>query len=338
MMRRPSLSRTVACLVGETFRQSLAQGIFWMLLAVTTVCVLVCASASVENEAPLSRGHDAPDFLPRNDPDAADRDRAERSGVQVVSGELTLVFGSVRVPLARSARDAVRFVQLTLAGGVADTLGVLLCLVWTAGFLPGFLAPQSVAVLLAKPPARWRLLAGKCAGVSTFVLAHAALFVLGTWLALGWRTGVWDAAYLACVPLLVMQFAVFFSFSLVLAVATRNTVACVFGSLVFWIVCWGVNFGRHWLVAQSAGDSVGNWGGLLGSAVEWGYWLLPKPVDFGMMLFDSLEAGDAFGRPQVLDAVQELGAYHPALAVLSSLGFATAMFLVAANHFASTDY
>ena len=42
----------------------------------------------------------------------------------------------------------------TLAGVVADTAGVLLALLWTAGFLPTFLEPAAVTVLLAKPAPR----------------------------------------------------------------------------------------------------------------------------------------------------------------------------------------
>ena len=84
-------------------------------------------------------------------------------------------------------------------------------------------------MLLAKPVPRWLLLAGKFVGVLAFVALQGSLFVGGTWLALGVRTGVWDAAYFLCVPLLLLHFAVFFSFSAMLAVATRSTVACVLG-------------------------------------------------------------------------------------------------------------
>ena len=41
--------------------------------------------------------------------------------------------------------SAVHLLELILAGGVADTLGLLLTLVWTAGFLPGFLDGRSVS-------------------------------------------------------------------------------------------------------------------------------------------------------------------------------------------------
>ena len=182
----------------------------------------------------------------------------------VADGTLSLAFGAVRVAVARDVRTTVHFLQLILAAGVADTLGLLLTLVWTAGFLPGFLAPQAVAVLLAKPVPRWGLLAGKYVGVLAFVLAQAVYFVGGTWLALALRTGVWDAAYLLSIPLLLLQFAVFFGFSLLLAVCFRSTVVCVFGSIAFWGICWAINFGRHAVMAAAAVAGCGKFSTLPG--------------------------------------------------------------------------
>jgi hypothetical protein len=65
----------------------------------------------------------------------------------------------VSVPLARDAKTAACHLELLLAGGVADTLGLLLTLVWTAGFLPQFLDRRHISVLLTKPAPRWCLLA-----------------------------------------------------------------------------------------------------------------------------------------------------------------------------------
>src|SRR5208282_1650338 len=106
------------------------------------------------------------------DKDAHNEHKLKNSGVTVVEGSLSLAFGAVQVAVARDVRAVVHFFQLILAAGVADTLGLLLTLVWTAGFLPGFLAPQAIAVLLAKPVPRWGLLAGKYIGVLVFVLVQ----------------------------------------------------------------------------------------------------------------------------------------------------------------------
>ena len=143
---------------------------------------------------------------------------------------MTLAFGAVSFPVSRERSDAVHFLQLILASGIAGTFGLLLTLVWTAGFVPTFLDPSAASVLLAKPIPRCQLLLGKYFGVLAFVGFQLVIFVALTWLALGVRTKVWDVTYWWSVPLLLIQFAIFYSFSVLLAVVTRSTVACVFGS------------------------------------------------------------------------------------------------------------
>ncbi|MBX9787568.1 MAG: ABC transporter permease [Pirellulales bacterium] len=329
---------TIHQLVRDTFRQSRAQGVFWLLLGISAVCILLCASVNIEGAQQLATPGENPDFLPRNDPRAGDRETLERDGVVVVGGELTLGFGAVRVPLARDAGNAVHALQLALAAGVADTLGVLLALVWTAGFLPGFLDRQSISVLLAKPAPRWALLLGKYAGVLAFVLLQGAIFVGGTWLALGARTGIWDFAYLKSAPLLLLHFGIFFSVSLLLAVCTRSTVASVFGSIAFWLLCWGMNFGRHALVADVAAGSGAQFGQPLLGIVEFGYWFLPKPADLGMLVRDALGAQNFYGQPAVFEAVQAHGLFHPVMSVAASLAFMVLIFWAAVRQFAATDY
>lgn len=330
-------ARVLGWLVRDTFRQSLAYGIFWLLLAVSVLCISVCATFEIDGAATLDQG-EGPDFLPRNDPLAQDREKAKASGVAIVSGQMSLAFGALKLPLARDSRQAVHFIELVLAIGVADTFGLLLTLIWTAGFLPGFLDGRSVSVLLAKPASRWTLLAGKYLGVLCFVLLHATIFVGGTWLALGCRTGIWERTYFWAIPILLLHFAIFFSFSAMLAVCTRSTVVCVFGSLLFWFVCWGMNFGRHAVLAETYQPAQADFAGEAVKLVEAGYWVLPKPADIGLLLYDALDAAQSFGRIAAFQSVQSHGDFHPWLSILASLGFMAVLLTAANRQFGELDY
>jgi hypothetical protein len=285
------------CLVRDTFRQALSSGIFGLMLGVTVLCTAVCLS------------------------------------VRVAPGELSLGFGAVRFPCDQA--HAVGWLELQLAGWIVDGAGLLLALVWTAGFLPSFLEAGSVSVLLAKPLPRWWLLAGQLLGVLVFVALQAALFVGGTWVALGLATGAWEPAYLLAVPMLLLHFTIFFSFSALLAVGTRSAVACVFGSIVFWLVCWGMNFGRHVFLSVPELQSLGS---SLGWVVEAGYWVLPKPADLGILFFDGLHADNSFSKALGIEAVQQQGGFHPVLSIVSSLLFAAAVLAVSAHDFVEADY
>jgi ABC-type transport system involved in multi-copper enzyme maturation permease subunit len=329
----PEGLRVAGWLVRDTFRQAVASGICWLLLGVSTLSILVCLSVSVVGDVKLAKPDEQPDFLPRTAPEAKDKELIKRSAVTVVDGDLRLAFGALRIPLARDARSAVHLLELILAGGVADTLGLLLTLVWTAGFLPGFLDGRSVPVLLAKPTPRWCLLLGKYVGVLSFVFANAVLFVGGTWLAIGLKTGVWDTAYWLSVPLLLLHFAIFFSGSLVLAVCTRSTVVSVFGSIAFWILCWGMNYGRHAATAATKLAPESQFSQSLIWLADLGYWILPKPADLGMLVYDALGGRDYF-QPLFAPGLS----FSFGLSILSSLVFTGWLLWIATKQFESLDY
>jgi hypothetical protein len=254
-------------------------------------------------------------------------------------GELSVGFGAFRAPLFRDGEAAVRFLELVLGEGVAGAGGTVLALVFTAGFLPAFLDPGAAAVLLAKPVPRWFLLAGKYLGVLAFVALQTAAFVAGTWLALGLRTGYWPLGYLLCVPLLLVHFAVVYSVSVLLAVCTRNTVACVFGSVLVWVLCWGLNCGRHAVVALPHLDpAAAPYPAAVAGVVEAAYWVLPKPADLMFVLDQALEAGGQLGPSREIDAAWQAGALSPVLSVLTSLLAAVGVLAVASRRLLAADY
>jgi ABC-type transport system involved in multi-copper enzyme maturation permease subunit len=328
--------QTIHWLIRDTFRQSLANGVFWILLAVSLMTTAVCLSIRVEVDSPAVHGENA-GALTGSDRVGRSTAPTREPGLQVETGHLTMAFGAIRIPLGRDGRSTVKFLELILAGGVADTLGVLLTLIWTAGFLPGFLDRRGISVLLAKPAPRWMLLAGKYVGVLAFVLFHAILFVGGTWLAIGWRTGIWDAAYLYAIPLLLLHFSVFFSVSLLLAVLTRSTVVCVFGTIVFWLIAWGMNYGRHALALQAQAAPNGRFSPAMNCLVDVGYWVMPKPADFGMILYDALDAKNFFGSTFDMSSLAGHG-FSLWLSVLTSLAFTAYILFASARRFATLDY
>jgi hypothetical protein len=297
----PAAPAVLGWLVRDTFRQAQCSGVFALVLAVTLLCVLFCLTATVQ---PAADG-------------------------------LDLAFGAVAVSTGGGLDAAVRSLEANLAGWVGDVIGLALALVWTAGFLPAFLEPGAVVVLLAKPVPRWSLLAGKVLGVLAFVALQFAVFLLGTWLALGLRTGVWDPAYLWCLPLLVLHFAVFFSFSAMLAVATRSTVACLFGSVLFWILCWGMNLGRHVALLWPDLDALSP---AFAHAVEGGYWLLPKPLDFHLLLLDGLQGDHPLRRLVDTQALAARGAWSPAASLLASAACGVVLLVLAACDFLTAEY
>ena len=328
-MNAQSTLATVMQLTRDTFRQAIASGIFWIMLAGTAICVLLCFSVDVSGDVALKAEDEPGLFLPRTS--KTDPETARREGVETVSGSMTLAFGAVSFPIARDRGAAVHFLELCLAWGVAGTIGLLLALVWTAGFVPTFLEPNAAAVLLAKPLARWQLLLGKYVGVLTFVALQVALFVVLTWFALGIRTDVWDVTYWSCIPLMLLQFAIYYSFSVLIAVFTRSTVACVFGSVIFWLLAWGINYGS--VIAHGMPESHSMSSFTL-ALTDVAYWISPKPIDAGMILLGALDADKPMGIT-LLDSGQS---FSPQLSILSSFVIAGVLLGLSGYEFSATDY
>ena len=337
-MNLPAALLAIGWMVRDTLRQSLASRLFWAMLAVSAVCIVFCLGVRAKDapRLPVSPG-ETPYAVPKDDPQVKKLgvEGAVKEGVDVIgTDELSLGFGAFTINTPRGKGDSVRFLQVWLAGLVAGTAGIFLAIIWTAGFLPTFLDPNHATVLLAKPVPRWSLLAGKVLGVLAFVFLQATFFVLGTWLALGMVTGVFDALYLLAIPVLLLHFTAFYSFSAMLAVWTRSTVVCVFGTLLFWVLCWGMNFGRHAMIAHDpAGISDGT-----KAVVEVGYWVLPKPGDLNVIFDDALESrAFAAGVPE-FDEARKKGHLNLYLSALASLAFAAAMFGIAAWEFRNAEY
>lgn len=332
-MDSPALIYALRWFVRETFFQALASKLFWIFLLVTAMCTLFCLGISIEGGESLRPDGDYL-YVPGTNELLA--------GPNPKPGRMNLLFGAFRVLLHRDAEAQVHMIQVVLGSWVAGAGGLLFLLVGTAAFLPEFLQPAAASVLLAKPLPRWLLLAGKFLGVVCFVALQALVFFVLTWLALGLRTGVWSTAYLAGIPLLLVQFATFYSFSVLLAVLTRSTLACVVGVTLFWILALALNFGRHSLVVlpelhpQAQLPS-----GLTAFLADLGYWLMPKPADMIMILERALDAGRdkaTLASLPEMAAAWNRDAIDPLLTVLSSLLFTAVMLVLAGRQLQQTDY
>ena len=337
MLPRNAFS-VVALLTADTFRQARASGISLMMLAVTLLCSLLCLSVKVTGDVALDDPAERVYFLPPVPSEstlAIDPAKARREGVETVRGRISLAFGAVSFPVSRDRADAVRFLETLLGGGIAGTFGLLLALVWTAGFVPTFLDPRAASVLIAKPASRRLLLLGKFAGVLAFVGFQVALFVGLTWTCLGLRTGIWEGAYLGCVPLLLLQFAVFYAFSVLLGVVTRSTVACVFGSVLFWLLSWGINYGSVMAHALPRSQSLPS---TTLALTDLAYWVSPKPIDAALILFNTMDAHHHFETPEVFRVQESRPSFSPRLSILSSFLLCSVLLGLSCHEFDETDY
>lgn len=316
----------------DTVSQSRAAGITTALVLATLLAFVFCLGVSIVGETPPleTRPWENPEVLPASEAQrlGLGPDGVRNEGVDVPTGHLSLFFGAVQVPLTRTGAHAVRLIQVILAAGVADTLGVLLALLWTAGFVPAMLEPAAASVAFSKPVSRGRMLVGKFVGVVAAVGGFAFVFVAATWLALGIRTGIWDVRYFLAVPVLVVHFGTFFAVSTWIAVWTRSAVAAALGTLVFWALCSTINVAR--LDALAGGSGIPAW-------LEALYWPLPKPIDGHLLLASAMSTEESLRGAYDIRKITDLG-YTPEIAILAALPFTIIVLWRAARKLARIDY
>ena len=318
--------RAILALVFDTFRQAVASKLMLLAVCLASLGVLACLSVRVEGPRTLKF---------EGETELLDGNRQPLTSPKAALGRMSIGFGLASVGNFRDSESQVQFFQALLARWAAGVAGTLLLLASTSGFLPEFLKPGASSILLAKPVPRWALLAGKVLGVVAFVAVLSGGFIVGTWLALGLRTGVWKPGYLLAWPLLVLQFVGLYSASVVAATCTRNATASLFAALACWVVCLGVNTSRE---SMNIRDGVPTHPPITRLAIEAGYWALPKPLDLSMMLDRAVSASDHFAGSATIEAVRPASPTGVALSIGSSLLFAVAMLGIAGRQLATTDY
>ena len=261
---------------------------------------------------------------------------ARHEGVETVSGRMTLAFGAVSFPISRDRDDAVHLLELLLAGGIAGTFGLLMTLVWTAGFVPTFLEPGAAVGPARQTGDSPAASAGQVLRRADLRGFQVVLFVALTWLALGLRTGVWDVTYWWCVPLLLVEFAIFYSFSILLAVSPEH------GRLRLRLAP---------VLAAGLGDQLRLRDGsqerpierrfpcAMRTLAEVSYWISPKPIDQGLIFFNALDSPMHFVKPSIFkQALEAWPAYSPAASIISSLMITGVLLLISVREFRAADY
>src|SRR5262249_48644963 len=119
-------------------------------------------------------------------------------------------------------------------------LGLLVSVALTAFFIPNMLQKGTLEPLLVKPIRRWQLLVYKYLGGLTFIFVTTTVVVVGVWLALGLRSGIWAPGFLLIILVLTFFFAVLYAVSTLFGVLTRNAIVALLMTCLFWGALWGI--------------------------------------------------------------------------------------------------
>ena len=154
---------------------------------------------------------------------------------------LVLSYGSLRVfgPLRLPPDQVESLINEIIIGVLSVFLGffgVFASLMVTASVIPRTFEPGEISLLLSKPVPRTVLYLTRFVGGCLFTLVCAGTLVTGTFLLLWLRFDLWRPVLIACIPLYVFLFAIYYSVSALAGAIWRNPIVSLILVVVFWIV------------------------------------------------------------------------------------------------------
>lgn len=162
-------------------------------------------------------------------------------------GKVTIMFGAWEFDTEFFTSDhglQEDLIASIVVDGIMDTIlgqiGMILVIIATAGFFPAWMDRGAIDIVVSKPLRRWQLFLGRYLAAMGFILFHATVFVVLTFLVVGFRWGVWIPGYLLAIPLVVLLFSYLYCISVLAAVLFRSTVSAVLLTLIAWVGFTGV--------------------------------------------------------------------------------------------------
>jgi len=242
-----SPAATVA-LIRDTFREAFARKIFWGLFGLSTLMILFFL------------------FLLR---------------IDLVEGGLAAVSLFGRTAGTTDVDRVVRGVY----GGIATflyTWGMFLAVFASAGLIPSVLEPGRIELLLSKPVSRTHILLGRYVGNVLVVSCNIVYLVLGVWIILGVKTGIWSPMFLVSIATTIFIFAVLLSVVIFVGVLFESAALSTMIAVGLMIMSPILAQTSTMLRLLSSEWSRQVWRTL--------YYSLPKVYDLGKMTLDAIQS------------------------------------------------
>jgi ABC-type transport system involved in multi-copper enzyme maturation permease subunit len=149
--------------------------------------------------------------------------------------DYSLFWGAV--PLGGGAPlGIVLFISTISVLGIGSWVTLMVSIIITAFFIPNMLRKGTVDLLLVRPISRSALLTYKYVGGLTFIFVNTTVAIVGMWLALGLRSGVWANSFLLMIFVYTFFFAILYAVSALFAVLTRSAIVAILVTCGAWFV------------------------------------------------------------------------------------------------------
>lgn len=147
-------------------------------------------------------------------------------------------FGPLPISPKQLKDNFERFGVTMLMSFLVGILAVMTAILVTSPIVPRMFEPGSIHLLLSKPVSRSLLFIAKFIGGCAFILLNVIYLIMGLWLILGTRLGVWNHRLLMCIPIFLFLFAIYYAVSSLAGVLWKNAIVSVVVTIIFWAGCF----------------------------------------------------------------------------------------------------
>jgi len=252
--------------------------------------------------------------------------------------EVSLLFGVWKGRLGMSLALFLSLVEIGMADQIGGFWGVMIAIIFTAGFVPGMLQKGTLDLLLAKPVRRPFVLLTKYVGGLFYAFIPAAFLIGGCWLAISVRSGYWNFGFLTSIGVLVVVFAILYSFTVLMGVMFRSTIGSILLTIGLWFFSFIIANGHAAMrlpeIAPKVPAALTKTLGVLKLG-------LPRTTEWGQISqIYTMKGNLGSDMDVVMESRQSQGVEPPAWGslALSSAGFIAVMLGLACWLFARRDY
>lgn len=170
--------------------------------------------------------------------------------------QLWIGYGSLKIgePLPFSRRAIKENIEPLFFGLVIKlglgVLAILIAIIVTSPIVPDTFRSGSLHLLLSKPISRVYLYLAKFFGGTIFVFVNISYVLIGLYFIAGMRFGFWNSGLLACIPLLVFVFIIFYTVSCLAGLLWGNPIVCIVACMVFWLFCFALGTAHDAILGQ----------------------------------------------------------------------------------------
>jgi len=205
--------------------------------------------------------------------------------------EPSLFFGAIPLGDVEMPLGMQLFVLTSVVISLGSWVVILAGVIISSFFIPNMLRKGTVDLLVVKPIHRWALLIYKYIGGLTFIFINNAYAILGIWLVLGLRSGIWANWFLLLIFVLTFFFAILYAVSTFMAVMTRSAVTAILVTIGAWFIFFLVGtanqfFENHKRVeeAKNLPAEKRDWtNNVFGKVVSAVHTVLPRTSDLGQL-------------------------------------------------------